>query len=91
MLKILISVPIALIVLGVFVSCNSTDTEYSTIQILSTSEGGDKMATKENVSFVKGIAKGTVIKVEPNNVKQTIDGIGSSFTESSAKMELTFP
>jgi glucosylceramidase len=84
MLKILISVSIALIVVGVIVSCNSTDTIYSTIQILVTSEGGDKIAVKENVSFVNGIAEGTVIKVDPKIVKQTIDGIGSSFTESSA-------
>ncbi len=53
-------------------------------QILVTSESGDKIAKKENVTFVNGTAKGTVIKVDPENVKQTIDGIGSSFTESSA-------
>jgi glucosylceramidase len=84
MLKILLSVSIALIAVGVIVSCNSANNLYSTIHILVTSEGGDKIATKENVSFVNGIAEGTVIKVDPNIVKQTIDGIGSSFTESSA-------
>lgn len=84
MLKIIISLSIALIAVGVIVSCNSTDTIYSTIQILATSENGDKLAQKENVTFGKGIPKGIIIKVEPRKIKQTIDGIGSSFTESSA-------
>ena len=75
MLKILLSVPIALLILGVIISCNSADTLYSTNQILVTSEGGDKIAEKENVSFVIGTPKGTIIKVDPGTVKQTMDGI----------------
>jgi glucosylceramidase len=56
----------------------------STTKILVTSERGDKIAEKENVSFIEGIPKGTIIKIEHEIVKQTIDGIGTSFTESSA-------
>ena len=52
--------------------------------ILVTSEAGDKLTEKENVAFQKGRAGGTVIEVFPDRLKQTIDGIGSSFTESSA-------
>ncbi len=65
-------------------SCNSDDAMLSTKKIYLTSESGDKIAEKENVNFVSGNADGTVIKIYPDNVKQTIDGIGSSFTESSA-------
>ena len=49
-----------------------------------TSESGAKMAKQKNISFEKGVALGTVIRIEPEIVKQTMDGIGSSFTESSA-------
>ena len=55
-----------------------------TTEILVTSEAGDKIATKANVSFQSGAAGGTTIVVSPDIVKQTIIGIGSSFTESSA-------
>jgi len=68
-------------------SCNTKNNSYnlsSTSEILLTSEGGDKIAKKENVSFRNGQAEGTVIQIKPEIVKQTIDGIGSSFTESSA-------
>lgn len=56
----------------------------STKEIFVTSESGDKIALKENVSFVRGEPAGTIIKIDPDSLKQTIDGIGSSFTESSA-------
>ncbi|MGC9361654.1 MAG: glycoside hydrolase family 30 protein [Candidatus Syntrophosphaera sp.] len=55
-----------------------------TSEILITSAAGDKLALQENVPFQKGVAAGTVIRVHPNVLKQTIDGIGTSFTESSA-------
>ncbi|MGB5721365.1 MAG: hypothetical protein WBM34_11790, partial [Woeseiaceae bacterium] len=55
-----------------------------TTEILVTSEAGDKLATKENVSFQVGDPRGTTVSVDPGLVKQTIVGIGSSFTESSA-------
>ena len=53
-------------------------------EVLLTSEAGDKLATKENVSFRMGDPSGTTVVVSPGIVKQTIVGIGSSFTESSA-------
>jgi glucosylceramidase len=64
-----------------------TDIHYnltSTTEILLTSERGDRLASKENVEFVFGQADGNVIHVHPEIVKQTLHGIGTSFTESSA-------
>ena len=68
---------------------DAVDTDVSnhlstTTQILSTSEAGDKLATKANVAFKAGKPSGTTIVIRPDIVKQTIVGIGSSFTESSA-------
>ncbi len=65
-------------------SCDSKSGLLSTKEVYITSERGDKMALQENVSFRRGEAEGTVIRIDPDSVKQTIDGIGSSFTESSA-------
>ncbi|MBT8130145.1 MAG: glycosyl hydrolase, partial [Gammaproteobacteria bacterium] len=65
----------------------SKDKDYrltSTSEILLTSENGDRLATKENVEFIYGQADGNVIHVRPESVKQTLHGIGTSFTESSA-------
>ena len=56
----------------------------ATMQIIVTSEQNDKLADKPNVNFQQGRPSGTTIQVSPNNIKQTIDGIGSSFTESAA-------
>ncbi len=56
----------------------------STTEILVTSEAGDRIARKPNVAFRKAKAEGTVIEVWPEQTKQTLLGIGSSFTESSA-------
>jgi len=56
----------------------------STSQILLTSENGDRLASKKNVNFVSGQATGNVIHVNPEVIKQTLHGIGTSFTESSA-------
>ena len=65
-------------------SCSSREGAIKIKEILLTSEKGDKIAAKENVSFKAGIAQGNIIKINPDSVKQTIDGIGTSFTESSA-------
>lgn len=56
----------------------------STSEVLLTSEQGDKIALKDNVSFKSGKSTGNVILVRPDVVKQSIDGIGTSFSESSA-------
>lgn len=56
----------------------------STSEILLTASSGAKLALQENVPFQRGTAKGVVIRIYPEQTKQTIDGIGSSLTESSA-------
>ncbi len=54
------------------------------VEVLLTSEAGDRIARVDGASFEPGSATGTVIAVDPRVTKQTIVGIGSSFTESSA-------
>ncbi len=54
------------------------------VEILLTSESGHKLASMDVVPFRSGRADGTVISVDPHGTKQIIDGIGTSFTESSA-------
>lgn len=61
-----------------------TKTIDSTSEIMLTSAEGDKLAKQNNVDFKQGKAEGNVIHIYPEQLKQTIDGIGSSFTESSA-------
>ena len=64
-----------------------TDINYKlvdTAEVLVTSESGDKIARKENVAFRQGYAQGNLIVIRPDIVKQTIVGIGTSFTEASA-------
>ncbi|HNT66708.1 MAG TPA: glycosyl hydrolase [bacterium] len=56
----------------------------TTSRILLTSESGDKMASQDNMAFRPGQAQGVIVQVHPEIVKQTLDGIGSSFTESAA-------
>jgi glucosylceramidase len=72
------------IIAGIMQSCDNKTNMLSTQEIYVTSESGDKIALKENVRFVRGKPEGTIIKIEPTILKQTMDGIGSSFTESSA-------
>ncbi|MEO0617305.1 MAG: glycoside hydrolase family 30 protein [Pseudomonadota bacterium] len=52
--------------------------------IIVTSEAGQKLASAPGASFVDGRGTGPLIEVWPEQTRQTIDGIGSSFTESSA-------
>ena len=64
-----------------------TDTDYKiteTMEILLTAESGEKLSRQDNIAFKKGYAHGSLIVIRPDMVKQTIDGIGTSFTESSA-------
>ena len=56
----------------------------STTEILLTSAKGDRLSRKANVNFYSGQASGLVIDVQPEVIKQTLHGIGTSFTESSA-------
>jgi len=61
-----------------------TQSPPTTTQILLTSSQGHKLSPMANVPFQQGPASGTVITIYPDSTKQTIEGIGSSFTESSA-------
>lgn len=67
---------------------DSVDIHYgltSSLQVLVTSEAGDRLANKANISFKQGNADADIIiRVQPEIVKQTLQGIGTSFTESSA-------
>ncbi len=56
----------------------------TTTEILLTSEAGHRVARLANVAFQPGVPTGVVIAVYPDQEKQTIHGIGTSFTESSA-------
>ncbi len=73
-----------LLIMGLIQYCQSDDKLQTTSRILLTSEAGDKLAVKDNVNFRKGIADGNIINVYPDSIRQSIDGIGSSFTEASA-------
>ncbi|MDT8420771.1 MAG: hypothetical protein RQ754_10090 [Desulfuromonadales bacterium] len=54
------------------------------LEVLLTSEAGARFESQENISFGQEQADGPVIVVRPEVVNQTIDGIGTSFTEASA-------
>lgn len=56
----------------------------ATSEILVTSEAGEKFSPQKNITFTEGKGSGTVITIKPDVIKQTITGIGTSFTESSA-------
>lgn len=56
----------------------------STLEIISTSASGNKLALEANVSFQPAASGAIVLTVWPDSLKQVIDGIGTSFTESSA-------
>lgn len=53
-------------------------------EVLVTSEAGQQLASLPPVEFRDRAAPGPVIEVFPGRVRQTIQGIGSSFTESAA-------
>lgn len=64
-----------------------TDINYKlteSLEVILTAERGDKLARQENVAFKQGRSQGNLIVIRPDIVKQTIVGIGTSFTESSA-------
>jgi glucosylceramidase len=56
----------------------------ATSEILLTSAAGARQAALPNVAFHDGVATGTVITIFPDSLRQTIHGLGTSFTESSA-------
>ncbi|MBK7632247.1 MAG: glycosyl hydrolase [Ignavibacteriales bacterium] len=77
--------PIILIAAAIIVSCDQSKKVLESKENYVTSEAGDKIAQKQNFTFKTGQApKGNLIKINPEIIKQEIDGIGSSFTEASA-------
>ena len=79
----------SLVTLGLFVvGCGSKSAiqpaSKTTFEIIVTSEAGARQEIQPNVAFKSGTPSGVVVTIDPGTVKQTIDGIGSSFTESSA-------
>ncbi len=85
MLKILFILPAILVACAFFIPTDQDKKILVTQANYVTSEAGDKMAEKPGITFVEGEAlEGTIIKIHPSITKQEIDGIGSSFTESSA-------
>lgn len=76
----------AVLVSLLMISCadSTPPAPTETHQILVTSEAGDKLALKDNVTFQEGQGDGIRIVVNPERRKQTLVGIGTSFTESSA-------
>ncbi len=81
------SLPSLILVFLLLAACSRDPdpTLLTTTEILVTSEAGARMQVMPNVEFVEGTASGgTILTVWPDSTKQTIHGIGSSFTESSA-------
>ncbi|MFK8029166.1 MAG: glycoside hydrolase family 30 beta sandwich domain-containing protein [Gammaproteobacteria bacterium] len=56
----------------------------STSEIIVTSEAGEKMAKRANIAFMEGTPTGVIIDVDLSDRRQTLKGVGTSFTESSA-------
>ena len=54
------------------------------LEVISTSERGDRLDRKPDIVFSKGRAEGCVIEVFPYRKRQKLLGIGTSFTESAA-------
>jgi glucosylceramidase len=76
---------LSLAVLVSFAACTNDPAPPQTSLILVTSEAGARMDTLPNITFAAGeTAGGPVLTVWPDSLKQTIHGIGTSFTESSA-------
>lgn len=81
--KIFFSI-IALLLVVLMIACGRGYSGLRSSEILLSSEAGDRLSLQKNVRFVRGQAKGIVLVIRPDERKQRIEGIGSSFTESSA-------
>ncbi|GGA65132.1 glycosyl hydrolase [Neiella marina] len=87
--KKLVAAISAALAVGVLSACSQTTSNHyelsKTSEIIVTSEAGDVQALKPNVVFAdQAQSAQAVITISPEIKKQTIVGIGSSFTESSA-------
>ncbi|GJQ62366.1 MAG: glycosyl hydrolase [Melioribacteraceae bacterium] len=85
MMKLFMVLPMILVTALFITSCKVEKKQLTTSLRLVTSEEGDKLAKRDNVEFTSGqVSKGNILKINTNELKQEMDGIGSSFTESSA-------
>ncbi|MCF7807468.1 MAG: glycosyl hydrolase [Candidatus Marinimicrobia bacterium] len=80
----LILILASLVIAGCALIPATTDPGKQTSEIILTSAAGARQSPQENVNFKAGTPDGVIISIYPDQVKQTIDGIGTSFTESSA-------
>lgn len=83
-MKSFFSILIILVSITIMSSCETKKDTLKTFEILLTSEAGDKIAKKENITFMHGTPPGNVIEIDTSKKKQKMLGIGTSFTESSA-------
>lgn len=67
----------------VFLMLTSCD-QVTTSNVLVTSSSGEVLSQKDNITFRKKTPEGPTVTIDLENPRQTIDGIGSSLTESSA-------
>ncbi len=65
-------------------ACTTSPRTAEMVEVIVTSEAGQRMAAAAVSPFQPGRPDGVAIEIFPGQTKQTIDGIGSSFTESSA-------
>lgn len=65
-----------------FTSCNLMDHTLDAT-VYETSESGNKLT---KISEFTVVENATVIKLKPNNKRQTITGFGGTFTEASASV-----
>lgn len=64
---------------------NSVDGKLiESVAVFVTSEQGHRIAKQDNITFQSGLAEGNVLEIFPKHMRQTVFGIGCSFTESSA-------
>ena len=63
---------------------DATKNALSSSEVILTAARGERQAQQANVVFSETPAEGVILQVFPDQIKQTIDGIGTSFTESSA-------
>ena len=80
---------LGLLVLSTVSGCASTFVPHNyqlsqTSEILVTSEAGETISARPNVAFVAGKPDGVVLEVKPSETRQTLLGVGTSFTESAA-------
>jgi len=68
----------------VFIGCSNQPMPSETSRILVTAADGRKQAVEQNVDFQAGTPEGVTVTIYPDSLRQVIDGIGTSFTESSA-------